>query len=415
MEAMEEHLCEIKELVNHLQAASMPSEMCLERNSTLNDSPPMLCMGKLIILIRLMADRFRERCHHCNQVVDISRILAKCTGQIKRLYLTLPCGQLEMQLNKVVKPSFILALSAIFSELEGVVKDHFMSAPIEPKYGEKQKADENNEHSAVRDNLAGTAKKPAFHKLNSDELNLWKPCPTNELGRVTAKLRNFEVKMELEQHAAEMKFKKQQNLVLELSSGLSEEKLKLQAALKENSRLLEIQQKCGQPSCQKQKAAVNKMGNAPPKNLTGTESRPSLINKPTVEEGYSGTTFGQRRQKLLRWCQEKTKPYGLPMYEFSTSWQSGHALCAIIHSYRPKLIDTKYLKFKNRQETLEYGVMVAQSLGARNNNDFVSLCLQKLPENRKVFKFVAELYNCLESLPRFADTTAKSESRIQDY
>ncbi|XP_034664821.1 cytospin-A [Drosophila subobscura] len=198
------------------------------------------------------------------------------------------------------------------------------------------------------------------------------------------------------QHAAEMKFQKQQDLLLELSSDLSEEKLKLQAALKENSRLVEKQQRSGQSSCEKKKAPLKAICNVSPKSCTATESRSSLINKPSVEENYPGTTFGQRRQKLLRWCQEKTKPYGLPMYEFSTSWQSGHALCAIIHSCRPELIDNKYLKCMNRQETLEYGVMVARSLGVRSHIDFVSLCLQKIPQNMKVFQFLTELYNCLE-------------------
>ncbi|XP_003736656.3 EH domain-binding protein 1 isoform X1 [Drosophila pseudoobscura] len=494
MEAIKEHLCEIKKLVKYLNAASMSSQMWKQWNTTLN-SPPMRCMGKIIILIRLMADQFREYFgSQSNQMADLSRILAKCTGQIKRLYLKEPWGQSEMRNRGVVDPSFIVAVSAIFSELEGVIKDYLRLAYMKAEYGKTQKSDHYNVPSDRRDNLADSAGKTPYNKLKLRE-----SCPTIELGRVTAKLRNFEVKRELEQldhklmilkehtltrrallvqHAAEIRFKNQQDLVLKLSSGLSEEKLKLQAALKENSRLMEIQQTCyqnlltppqppqmqechkfrlaedsqsvqstqtennshlspdiaasAQPNkyestntttretqhgaiqCQvesdpelsksfyqKQKAAVNESGNTSTKNSTTTGSCLCRIKKPNVVEPHPGTTFGQRRHKLLRWCQEKTKPYGIPMYEFSTSWQSGHALCAIIHSYRPNLIDTKYIKCKNRRETLEYGVMVAQSLGVRSNIDFVSLCLQKIPENIMVFQFVAELYNCLEDSANF--------------
>ncbi|XP_033245902.1 EH domain-binding protein 1 isoform X2 [Drosophila miranda] len=466
MEAIKDNLCEIKKLVKYLNAASMSSKMWKQWNTTPNDSPPMRCMG---------------------------------TGQIKRLYLKVPWGQSEMRNRGVVDPSFIVAVSAIFSELEGVIKDYLMLAYMKAEYGKTQKSDHYNVPSDSRDNLADSAEKTPYHKLNSDKLKLRESCPTIELGRVTAKLRNFKLKRELEQldhklmilkehtltrkalliqHAAEIRFKNQQDLVLKLSSGLSEEKLKLQAALKENSRLMEIQQTCyqnyltspqppqmqechkfrlaedsqsvqstqtennshlspdiaasAQPnkyestntttretqhgaiqcqvefdpelsksSYQKQKAAVNESGNTSTKNSTTTGSCPCRIKKPTVVEPHPGTTFGQRRHKLLRWCQEKTKPYGIPMYEFSISWQSGHALCAIIHSYRPNLIDIKYIKCKNRLETLEYGVMVAQSLGVRSNIDFVSLCLQKIPENIMVFHFVAELYNCLEESANF--------------
>jgi len=111
---------------------------------------------------------------------------------------------------------------------------------------------------------------------------------------------------------------------------------------------------------------------------------------------YLGKTFGDRRLSLLRWCQLKVKPYGLPMYEFSASWTSGRALCAIIHSYHPDKIESTYLLRKEPKETLTYGVNVAQSLGVSSTIDLIGECLQRHPNFVKIVDFVDELQCCLD-------------------
>ncbi|XP_077049725.1 protein-methionine sulfoxide oxidase mical3a isoform X3 [Siphateles boraxobius] len=55
-----------------------------------------------------------------------------------------------------------------------------------------------------------------------------------------------------------------------------------------------------------------------------------------------------RSSKLLNWCQRQTEGYrGVSVSDLTTSWKSGLALCALIHRYRPDLIDFDSLDEKD--------------------------------------------------------------------
>ncbi|XP_033164154.1 cytospin-B [Drosophila mauritiana] len=111
---------------------------------------------------------------------------------------------------------------------------------------------------------------------------------------------------------------------------------------------------------------------------------------------YLGKTFGDRRLSLLRWCQERVKPYGIPMYEFCASWISGRALCAIMHSYLPDLVDETYLVNKKPQEVLAYGIKMAKSIGVSDSVDLFRELRQGRPNLEKIVDFVEELQGRLD-------------------
>ncbi|XP_076766588.1 eps15 homology domain containing protein-binding protein 1 isoform X4 [Xylocopa sonorina] len=67
--------------------------------------------------------------------------------------------------------------------------------------------------------------------------------------------------------------------------------------------------------------------------LQPLELKKNDVNIPRLKEITPG-------QDLLEWCKEVTKDYsGVKVTNLTTSWRNGMAFCAIIHHFRPDLID----------------------------------------------------------------------------
>ncbi|NXC52107.1 MICA2 monooxygenase, partial [Aleadryas rufinucha] len=95
-----------------------------------------------------------------------------------------------------------------------------------------------------------------------------------------------------------------------------------------------------------------------------------------------------RPNKLLTWCQKQTEGYrNVHVTDLTTSWKSGLALCAIIHRFRPDLIDFDALNeedvVKNNQLAFdvaeqEFGippVTTGRELGSAGEPDKLSMVL----------------------------------------
>ncbi|XP_075358237.1 F-actin-monooxygenase MICAL2 isoform X8 [Mycteria americana] len=95
-----------------------------------------------------------------------------------------------------------------------------------------------------------------------------------------------------------------------------------------------------------------------------------------------------RPNKLLTWCQKQTEGYrNVNVTDLTTSWKSGLALCAIIHRFRPDLIDFDALNeedvVKNNQLAFdvaeqEFGippVTTAKEVGSAGEPDKLSMVM----------------------------------------
>ncbi|XP_036440861.1 protein-methionine sulfoxide oxidase mical3a isoform X16 [Colossoma macropomum] len=68
-----------------------------------------------------------------------------------------------------------------------------------------------------------------------------------------------------------------------------------------------------------------------------------------------------RSSKLLNWCQRQTEGYrGVSVSDLTMSWKSGLALCALIHRYRPDLIDFESLDEKDVEKNNQLAFDVAE-------------------------------------------------------
>ncbi|XP_070125863.1 F-actin-monooxygenase MICAL3 isoform X36 [Equus caballus] len=86
-------------------------------------------------------------------------------------------------------------------------------------------------------------------------------------------------------------------------------------------------------------------------NLVNSRTTPKLIRNESVA----------RSSKLLGWCQRQTDGYaGVNVTDLTMSWKSGLALCAIIHRYRPDLIDFDSLDEQNVEKNNQLAFDIAE-------------------------------------------------------
>ncbi|XP_061662284.1 protein-methionine sulfoxide oxidase mical3a-like isoform X2 [Syngnathoides biaculeatus] len=105
--------------------------------------------------------------------------------------------------------------------------------------------------------------------------------------------------------------------------------------------------------------------------------------------------------QLLRWCREQTRGYrGVAVSDLTTSWRSGVALCALVHRYRPELIDFDSLDPASEEENLrlafdlcerEFGIpplMTAEEMTSAAEPDPLSMVM-----------YLSQFYQLLRDAP----------------
>nr|XP_030690709.1 F-actin-monooxygenase MICAL3 isoform X2 [Globicephala melas] len=86
-------------------------------------------------------------------------------------------------------------------------------------------------------------------------------------------------------------------------------------------------------------------------NLVNSRTTPKLARNESVA----------RSSKLLGWCQRQTDGYaGVNVTDLTMSWKSGLALCAVIHRYRPDLIDFDSLDEQNVEKNNQLAFDIAE-------------------------------------------------------
>jgi len=119
------------------------------------------------------------------------------------------------------------------------------------------------------------------------------------------------------------------------------------------------------------------------------------------------------KEGLLLWCQKKTAGYrDVKVDNFTSSWQSGLAFCALIHRHRPDLLDYDSLSKENNAHNLELAFDIAEKqLGIPRLLDVEDIADVARPDERSIMTYVSEYFHYFSG----SDLKEKSARRIQKF
>ncbi|KAM9465690.1 EH domain-binding protein 1 isoform 2-T2 [Clarias gariepinus] len=97
-------------------------------------------------------------------------------------------------------------------------------------------------------------------------------------------------------------------------------------------------------------------------------------------------------QSLLVWCREVTKNYrGVKITNFTTSWRNGLAFCALLHHFRPDLIDYKTLNPQDIKENNKKAYDGFASLGISRLLEPADMVLLAIPDKLTVMTYLYQI------------------------
>ncbi|VDK34473.1 unnamed protein product [Taenia asiatica] len=115
------------------------------------------------------------------------------------------------------------------------------------------------------------------------------------------------------------------------------------------------------------------------------------------------TDAGSKRNALLRWCQGRVAGYrGVEVTNFSSSWNDGLALCALLHTFVPQLIALNWDRVVNgmdKQRRFEVAFAAAESQGIPTTLRLSDMLTKDRPDWNHVMAYIASIYKHFEAIP----------------
>ncbi|XP_076377680.1 uncharacterized protein LOC117227090 isoform X2 [Megalopta genalis] len=107
---------------------------------------------------------------------------------------------------------------------------------------------------------------------------------------------------------------------------------------------------------------------------------------------------GSKRNALLKWCQNKTLGYrNIDITNFSSSWNDGLALCAILHSYLPQKVPYDTLTPVEKRRNFSIAFSAAESVGILTTLNIGEMCQLERPDWQQVMTYVTSIYKHFET------------------
>ncbi|CAG4932055.1 unnamed protein product [Colias eurytheme] len=108
---------------------------------------------------------------------------------------------------------------------------------------------------------------------------------------------------------------------------------------------------------------------------------------------------GSKRNALLKWCQQKTMGYNnIDITNFSSSWNDGLALCALLHSYLGETrIPYPSLTPNDKRTNFSVAFAAAESVGIPTTLNIQDMIQQERPDWQQVMAYVTSIYKHFET------------------
>ncbi|XP_068028940.1 microtubule-actin cross-linking factor 1 isoform X6 [Anomalospiza imberbis] len=123
------------------------------------------------------------------------------------------------------------------------------------------------------------------------------------------------------------------------------------------------------------------------------------------------------KEKLLLWTQKVTAGYiGLKCTNFSSCWSDGKMFNALIHRYRPDLVDMERVQIQSNRENLEQAFEIAERLGVTRLLDAEDVDVPS-PDEKSVITYVSSIYDAFPKVPEGGEgiSAIEVDSRWLEY
>ncbi|XP_047679844.1 F-actin-monooxygenase MICAL2 isoform X2 [Prionailurus viverrinus] len=134
--------------------------------------------------------------------------------------------------------------------------------------------------------------------------------------------------------------------------------------------------------------------------------------------GLSRRESDIRPSKLLTWCQQQTEGYQhVNVTDLTTSWRSGLALCAIIHRFRPELINFDSLNEDDAVENNQLAFDVAErEFGIPPVTTGKEMASAQEPDKLSMVMYLSKFYELFRGTPlRPVDSWGKNYGENADF
>ncbi|XP_037612590.1 F-actin-monooxygenase MICAL2 isoform X7 [Sebastes umbrosus] len=124
-----------------------------------------------------------------------------------------------------------------------------------------------------------------------------------------------------------------------------------------------------------------------------------------------------RPARLLTWCQKQTEGYrNVMITDLTSSWKSGMALCALIHRFKPQLIEFDSLNEEDHSANLQLAFDISErEFGIKSFTSVKELSDDQQLDKTRMITYLSKFYELLRGTPLPASGSRGVDENNEDY